>query len=159
MINTREFLPIHSTVNVLLAEDDYGDRMLFQESLSELPVSVDLNTVANGVELINWLSANEKNLPDALFLDLKMPRKNGLAALAEIKLNPGFQDLPVFIITTAKNEEMIKRAYMDAAHYCIQKPIIFWELKSLIYKSIKLIAEEDLSLPDRDNFVLTVNKT
>lgn len=155
-MESGDYTPIQKTFNILLAEDDGGDRLLFEESLSELPVFAELTTVGNGDELIDWLNSNVKNLPDVLFLDLQMPRKNGLAALAEIKQDPALQDLPVFVITTSNSEEIIKRAYKDAAHYCIQKPIRFKELKSLIYKSLELVAADDLTLPDREKFILNV---
>jgi len=155
---SREDTLKQKTFSILLADDDLADRLLFEESLAELPVSSDLTTVQNGEELINWLNQNVDNLPDVLYLDLQMPRKNGLAALAEIKRELSLQDLPVFIITTNKSEEMIKRAYKDAAHYCIYKPNRFADLKSLIYKSLMLVAKNDLSLPNREDFILSIQE-
>ncbi|MDZ7808774.1 MAG: response regulator [Gracilimonas sp.] len=100
---------------------------------------------------------NKNKLPDALFLDLNMPRKNGFAALGEIKRNTKLQDLPVIIFSTATNKEMIKQVFKDAAHYYIRKPVHFWELKELIYKSLKLIADNDMDLPGKESFMLTTD--
>jgi len=106
---------------------------------------------------MEWLSDKKNNLPDALFLDLNMPRKNGFATLAEIKKNPELQDLPVIIFSTATNNEMINQVFKDAAHYYIRKPVHFWELKELIYKSLKLIAENQTALPGKESFMLTTD--
>lgn len=132
-----EFQPIEKELTLILAEDDSADRLLFEEALQELPVKAKLTTVNNGEELLEWLSHNKEGLPDVLFLDLNMPRKNGFAALGEIKRDNNLQDLPVFIFSTANDQERIKQVYRDAAHYYIRKPIKFRQLKQLIYKSLK----------------------
>lgn len=155
MEKNQEYPPITTSLNILLAEDDDTDRLLFDEALSELPVSANLITVGNGVDLIDWLTDDNNELPDVLFLDLNMPRKNGFAALGQIKRDSRFEELPVFIFSTANDEEMIQQVYKDAAHYFIRKPNKFGKLKSLIYKSLKLVANNEMSLPVKDNFLLT----
>ncbi|PKD42502.1 response regulator [Rhodohalobacter barkolensis] len=157
MGNAKEYKPIDRKLNLILAEDDRDDQLLFEEVIAELPVSVELTTFSNGDDLMEWLTNHENNLPDALFLDLNMPRKNGFAALGEIKRNMKLQDLPVIIFSTATNREMIKQVFKDAAHYYIRKPASFWELKELIYKSLKLIAENDMDLPGKGSFMLTID--
>jgi len=158
MNNEKEYEPIHRKLNIILAEDDYDDRLLFEESIDELPVSVKINTFNNGDELMEWLKDDRNKMPDALFLDLNMPRKNGFSALGEIKRDKKLQDLPVIIFSTATNNEMIKQVFKDAAHYYIRKPANYWELKELIYKSLKLIADRDLDLPGKESFMLTTDK-
>lgn len=156
MENEKDYKPIPRKLNIILAEDDFEDRLLFERAIDELPVSVELTTFNNGDELMEWLRKKNK-LPDALFLDLNMPRKNGFAALGEIKRNTKLQDLPVIIFSTANNEEMIKQVFRDAAHYYIRKPANFWELKKLIYKPLKLIADKDMDLPGKESFMLTTD--
>lgn len=155
MQSKKEYTPISRKLNIILAEDDFDDRLLFEEAINELPVSVQISTFSNGDELMQWLARNKNKLPDVLFLDLNMPRKNGFAALGEIKRNTTLQDLPVVIFSTATNEEMIKQVFKDAAHYYIRKPANFWELKDLIYKALKLIADNDKALPGKESFMLT----
>jgi CheY-like chemotaxis protein len=156
MDNAKEYEPISRKLSIILAEDDFEDRLLFEEAKDQLPVSVELITFSNGDELMEWLRKKTR-LPDALFLDLNMPRKNGFAALGEIKRNTKLQDLPVFIFSTATNREMINQVFKDAAHYYIRKPANFWELKELIYKSLKLIADKDMALPGKESFMLTTD--
>ena len=123
MEKQKEFTPIRRKLSIILAEDDPDDRLLFTEAIEELPVSVQLKMFTNGDELMTWLTRKTNKLPDALFLDLNMPRKNGFATLSEIKKNTSLEDLPVFIFSTATKNEMIKQVYKDAAHYYIRKPV------------------------------------
>lgn len=158
MENQKEYQPINRNLVIALAEDDKEDRLLFEEAIDELPVSVELMSFNNGDELMDWLkNNNEPRLPDALFLDLNMPRKNGFAALGEMKRSNKLQNMPVIIFSIATNKEMIKQVFKDAAHYYIRKPVHFWKLKELIYKSLKLIADNDKDLPDKENFMLTID--
>ncbi|NBC65643.1 MAG: response regulator [Bacteroidetes bacterium] len=156
MESKKEYSPIRRKLRIILAEDDPDDRLLFNEAIDELPVSVELTTFNDGDDLMEWLSDNNNKLPDVLFLDLNMPRKNGFAALGEIKRDASLEDLPVIVFSTATNKAMIKQVFKDAAHYYIRKPIHFWELKELIYKSLRLIADNETDLPGKENFMLTI---
>ncbi len=157
MQSKKDYTPISQKLNIILAEDDLDDRLLFEEAIEELPVSVQLDTFNNGDELMEWLIKKNNKLPDVLFLDLNMHRKNGFATLADIKRNKKLQDIPVIIFSTSTNNEMIKQVFKNAAHYYIRKPVHFWELKQLIYKSLKLISDKETSLPGKENFMLTTD--
>jgi len=147
-------------LTILLADDDEADCLLFQEALDELPIASQLTIVHNGEVLMKRLKKRGSLLPDVLFLDINMPRKNGFASLAEIKLSTRLQSLPVIIFSTASEEQMenikINQVFKDAAHYYIRKPSKFSELKKVIYKVLKPIAEKNISLPStKEKFVLT----
>ena len=77
MKTTVTMQPITRKLNIYLADDDQADCLLFKEAIAELPVTVNLTTVYDGQQLIDLLTQEGNILPDALFLDLNMPRKNG----------------------------------------------------------------------------------
>ena len=143
-------------INILLADDDDADCLLFKEALEELPVSATLTIVHNGEQLIEKISKKENTLPDVLFLDLNMPRKNGFASLEFLKRSNELQDLPVVIYSTSSNEEMIKNVFRNAAHYYICKPNDFLQLKKVIYEALMLITQKN-SLPLKEKFMITGN--
>lgn len=152
-----EFIPIEINLRIVLAEDDPGDRLLFQDAIESLPVQVELLSVVDGEELLQLLKEDIKKLPDVVFLDLNMPRKNGFAALGEIKRNVDLQDIPVIIFSSIMEAHRIKQVYKDAAHYIIKKPSDFMALKKMIYKIVTLIATKTITLPNQEGFVLTVD--
>jgi CheY-like chemotaxis protein len=142
-------------INILLADDDSADCLLFKEALEDLPVSTTLTIVYNGEQLIEEISKKGKKLPDVLFLDLNMPRKNGFVTLGEIKRNTDLQNLPVIIFSTASDVETVKNVFRDAAHYYICKPPDFWQLKKVIYEALTLISQQDNPLPLKEKFMIT----
>ncbi len=141
-------------IRILLADDDNDDCRLFQEALNDLPIETELTTVPNGEQLMELLAKKRKRLPDVLFLDLNMPRKNGFSSLGEIKRNNELDQLPVIIFSTAIEEEKIRQVYKDAAHYYIRKPATFSELKNVIFKVLALIRDKNMPLPTKENFEL-----
>ncbi len=143
---------ISQNINILLADDDQSDCLLFKDALEELPVTAHLTIVQNGEQVMEELTKKETKLPDVLFLDLNMPRKNGFATLGEIKRDTGLQKLPVIMFSTASDMETVKRVYRDAAHYYICKPDDFSQLKKVIYEALTLIMQKNNSLPLIDNF-------
>ena len=66
--------------------------------------------------------ANEPR-PDLILLDLNLPKKDGLAVLAEIKGNPSLSTIPVVILTTSESEADILKSYLLHANCYITKPV------------------------------------
>ena len=155
MKTTVKMPPIARTLNIYLADDDDADILLFKEALAELPVTVNLTVLNDGEQLIDLLTQQGNILPDVLFLDLNMPRKNGFASLGQIKRDNKLYDLPVIVYSTAAEQEKIKGVFRDAAHYYIRKPAKFSELKEVIYKALTLIADGNIKLPKLESFMLT----
>lgn len=96
-------LPIH---HILLADDDNDDCLLFKDALGDLPLATHLTIVRDGEQLMLLLNAKEE-LPDVLFLDLNMPRRNGFDCLSEIKENEKLRSLPVIIFSTSFDPDIV----------------------------------------------------
>ena len=141
---------------LLLADDDTDDCIFFKDALEELFVSAKLITVNDGVQLMQLLSKNEV-LPDVLYLDLNMPRKNGFDCLAEIKKDEKLKELPVIIFSTSFYKEVASLLQKGGALYYIQKPAAFSNLKTVIQKSLELIVENNKQYPVKENFVLNIS--
>ncbi len=124
---------------LLLADDDDDDCLFFKEALAELPVATHLTTVQDGEQLMQWLTTNTGPLPQALFLDLNMPRKGGYECLVEIKADQQLQQIPVIILSTSFDKEVADRLYKKGALDCIRKPTDFSQLKQLIQQTLMLL--------------------
>lgn len=126
-------------LQLLLADDDEDDCLFFKEALAELPVATHLTTVQDGEQLMHWLTTNTGSLPDALFLDLNMPRKGGYECLVEMKADQQLQQIPVIILSTSFEKEVANRLYKKGAISCIRKPADFSQLKQLIQQALSLL--------------------
>jgi CheY-like chemotaxis protein len=140
-------------IQLLLADDDKDDCSLFEEVLRELPLSTQLSTVHNGEQLVQML-LKLATLPEALFLDLNMPRKNGLECLIEIRMHNKLQNLPVIVYSTSFEPGVIDQLYDKGANHYIRKPAEFSKLKKVIYNGIMLAINTIGSQPKKENFIL-----
>jgi CheY-like chemotaxis protein len=140
-------------VELLLADDDMDDRSLFETALQQLNFKTRLTLASDGEQLLNQLHHQEPP-PDVLFLDLNMPRKNGLQCLKEMKESPRLSRIPVIIYSTSIEETAVEHLYNEGAFLYIQKPGKFSSLKDAIQKALDLTLEVGAEQLDRSQFVL-----
>lgn len=150
---------LHTPVNILLADDDTDDCIFFKEAVEEMLLITNLTVVNEGEQLMQLLTNEVTALPDVLFLDLNMPRKNGFECLSEIKNNKKLKQLPVVIFSTSFEQEVVNLLYKNGAQYFIRKPSEFSQFKKIIQHTITLIAQENISQPVKENFVLTMQNS
>jgi len=138
---------------ILLADDDEDDCFLFQEALQEITLPTRLTTVRDGEQLMHALSKSET--PDVLFLDLNMPRKDGLQCLIEIRQQEKYKKLPVIIFSTSNQPDAVDKLHQAGAQYYIRKPSNFEHYRKVISQAMVRIAEHVTTNPSsRDYFVV-----
>lgn len=141
-------------LNILLADDDKDDCLLFQDVLKELTMPTTFKAVHDGEQLMRHLKEATNELPTVLFLDLNMPRKNGFACLEEIKRCENLKKILVIIFSTSYDEKIADLLYKNAAHYYICKPADFSQLRKIIEHSLRLISKKKTSQPPKEKFLL-----
>ena len=139
---------------LVLADDDSDDCLLFREALDELNLGSILQVVNDGEQLMVSLN-NIKELPDILFLDLNMPRKNGVECLSEIKTSERLKQLPVVVISTSIQASEVERLYDLGAQFYIRKPNQYDELKSSLLSALTLSDKLNGQQPSRQKFLLS----
>jgi len=144
---------ILNITNIFLADDDEDDQFMFQEALKEIHAPTNLVTASDGEQLMEVLHSLNGNLPDVLFLDLNMPRKNGFQCLIEIRQNEKFSSLRTIILSTSYQEEVIESLYENGADHYVKKPTEFSELKMIIERVLGTIGTPFVR-PSIDGFVL-----
>ncbi len=151
-----------SELHILLADDDEDDCYFFKQALEDYAVPVKLTAVYNGEQLMENLNDLKVELPQILFLDLNMPRKNGFECLVEIKANKKFKNIPIVIFSTSFEHEVVKLLYENGAHYYIRKPAEIKSYKRVINHALTLVTHaqsnctSNLLQPTSADFILTV---
>lgn len=126
--------PISRPVHLLYAEDNEDDIVMLREAFASLP-NICLETVKDGQEAMSYLRRQapyqDASAPELLLLDIKMPRKDGFAVLAEVKADPLLRPLPVIMFTTSSREEDVVRSYAEGACSYLEKPFGLMEYQDL----------------------------
>jgi CheY-like chemotaxis protein len=114
-------------VDILIVDDNRADIRLVQEIFKKGKMIVNLHSVLDGMEAMEYLRKEGKykdvHLPDLILLDLNMPRKDGREVLEEIKSDEILKAIPVIVMTISKTEEDILRSYNLHANAYIVKPV------------------------------------
>lgn len=140
-------------IHIFLADDDKDDCQFFQEALDELPLKTTCTALYDGEQLMVELNKHKQKLPDVLFLDVNMPRKNGIDCLLEIKRDDDLKALPVIVLSTSYDIRIADTLYEAGALYYICKPPDFTQLKKIILTALECILS-DQTRPARENFLL-----
>ena len=141
-------------INITLADDDEDDRLFFTDAFDELKINTRVNTFKDGVELMHYLNDISTVLPNILFLDINMPKKNGVECLLEIKKNERFKDIAIAIYSTSSSEEHIEETFVNGANIYIKKPNDFQALKKILSDVVSLNWQYHTSGLNKDNFLL-----
>jgi len=142
-------------IKILLADDDKDDRFFFKLALQGLELPTTLITVNDGQELIDYLGQNKTNLPDILFLDLNMPKKNGFESLNEIMLDPAFKELPVVIYSTSYDEVVAEVLYDKGASFYIRKTDVE-HLRKILQLFFSKYSANSFARPQKNEFAFSV---
>ena len=118
--------------NILLVDDDQDDRYLFSEALSSLGKNINLYEASSAHDALYQLN-NNAPLPEAIFLDLNMPKQNGYEFLSTMKSASNVIDIPVIIYSTSNTEEDKRKTLELGAIHFMTKHNSFSELCSELY--------------------------
>lgn len=124
---------------VLLVEDNPDDALLMQRAWKSAQVPNLLPTVTDGEQALAYLEGSgiysdrqKYPMPIAIFLDLKLPRIDGLEVLAAIRANPRLRHLHVDVLSASTREADIRRANELGANSYIVKPSRVQELVEML---------------------------
>jgi CheY-like chemotaxis protein len=99
---------------VLLVEDDAATRELYRSALRNAGYNV--TAVEDGLAALRRIESDQ---PDALVLDMALPRLGGRDVLREVRANPQTRALPVVIVTGTDVTDLNERAGVPV----LQKPV------------------------------------
>ncbi|HLP51982.1 MAG TPA: response regulator [Chitinophagales bacterium] len=95
--------------NILLVEDDRHDQFFFIKALKNIENVVIQDIAEDGIAAIAKLESLPV-LPDLIFMDINMPRMNGLECLEEISKHATYSQIPVVMLSTSTEELELTRS-------------------------------------------------
>jgi DNA-binding response OmpR family regulator len=140
---------------IILADDDPDDRLLFKDAITEINNDISIHTLIGGVELMEHLRDKSNPLPDLIFLDLNMPRKNGFECLEEIRNDNRLKHLCIIIYSTSTQFKDILDTLNKGANLYFTKPYNFQDLVSRLKHIFSLNWDEFKSQVTMEKFVLS----
>jgi two-component system, response regulator len=119
-------------VEVLLVEDNPYDAELTLRALKEKGLANKVLTFTDGAEALDFLfgtgdytGRNLTPAPRVIFLDLKLPKINGLEVLEKVRADARTKKIPVVILTSSQEETDIVKSYNLGVNSYMVKPVDF----------------------------------
>lgn len=137
-------------IEILLVEDSLIDARLSMAALRKGLTRHRLTLVCDGDEALRFLRREgifaRAPRPDIILLDLVLPKRDGLAVLADIKADPALQEIPVVVMTASDAEE--DRQQCEAMHVddYITKPVNLDKFLQVMQRVRKHL-QQDVILP------------
>ncbi|MEO7265354.1 MAG: response regulator [Ferruginibacter sp.] len=123
-------------LSILLVDDDIDDSVLFEETLKSINTNIHFQSAPDGLVALELLGKTD-NLPDVIFLDLNMPRLDGIECLKLLKADSKLKAIPVIMFTTSSHSKDIEETMMSGALGFVTKPTGLGELQIILSAIIK----------------------
>jgi CheY-like chemotaxis protein len=111
---------------ILLVDDNPADVDLSREALLGNLHRIQVESVGDGEAALSFLNRTGvhtgKFRPDLVILDLNLPKKDGRAVLAEVKVDADLRTIPVVVFSTSRSMKDIERSYELGANCYVSKP-------------------------------------
>jgi len=107
-------------MEIFYADDDPVDLVFFTRALKRIDSTITCITASDGVEALDKLFG-QTNKPDAIFIDLYMPRLDGIECVIAIKRNKDFKRIPIIIISNAINKKEVDQFNRLGVYYFLSK--------------------------------------
>ena len=116
---------------ILLVDDDSKDVEMAIISLKEHNLANQIAVARDGSEALDYLyrrgqfADRPAGHPVVVFLDLKMPKVDGVEVLRQVKSDPDLRMIPIVVVTSSQEEEDIVESYKHSANAYVVKPVGF----------------------------------
>jgi two-component system response regulator len=123
---------MESQKSLLLVEDNPDDELLTMRAFKKNNIPNPIAVARDGVEALDYLfctgayADREPPTPPAvIFLDLKLPKIDGLEVLKRLRADPRTRLTPVVILTSSVEERDLHQGYALGGNSYIRKPVDF----------------------------------
>jgi two-component system response regulator len=128
-----------SDTTILLVEDNPNDEALTLRALKKNNIQDRVVVARDGAEALDYLFAtgpyqgrDPDEVPRVIFLDLKLPKVDGLEVLRRLRADTRTRLLPVVILTSSNEERDLLAGYGSGANSYIRKPVDFTQFSETV---------------------------
>jgi len=124
---------------VFLIDDDIDDQEIFEMALKEVQPLARCVFAGDGIFALEKLRSDASFLPNIIFIDINMPRMNGIQFLSEIKRSSSFYHIPAFMYSTSAEDSIVKECLKIGASGFIKKDVYVDALQNQLVQVLRQI--------------------
>lgn len=130
--------------HVLIVENNPGDILLLQESLSQILNEVDIKVVSDGAEVMPYLADPARPIPEIAFIDLDLPKVNGIEILHSIRSRKEFDSMRIVLWTSLMNPITRTEILENGAQHVCVKPMAYQDMRDMLKEILSATLAESL---------------
>ena len=111
-------------IDILLVEDNPNDAELTLRALRKSDIGARLVIARDGAEALEYLLSTRPK-PKVVFLDLKLPKIDGIEVLRRLRGDELTHSIPVVVLTSSQEERDISECYKLGVNSYVVKPVEF----------------------------------
>ena len=111
-------------IDILLVEDNPNDAELTLRALKKSDLGARLAIARDGAEALEYLLSTRPR-PKVVFLDLKLPKIDGIEVLRRVRAEERTHSLPIVVLTSSQEERDINECYKLGVNSYVVKPVEF----------------------------------
>ena len=128
-------------IKIALVDDDNDEMFIFQSALNEIDVNYSFYYFKSSDEFMTAIASKELS-PNIVFIDMHMPKKNGLELVQEMRKDKNFDKIKSVIYSNSVSEVEIQAFRSLGTTDFIIKPPDITEMKSILKKLIDTFIEK-----------------
>lgn len=124
--------------SILVAEDDDGHFVLIEKNLQKMGFRSRILRFSNGQQILDFLymrGDGPKRQPDDVYLmilDIRMPKVDGDEVLEIVKADDQLKDIPVIMLTTSNDENLMDKCQKLGCKAYVVKPMQYCDFEGAV---------------------------
>jgi CheY-like chemotaxis protein len=107
---------------IFLIDDDTDDQEIFSMIIGDIDSLAKCEFADDGVDALRKLTSSVRPfLPDLIFIDINIPRMNGIECLTEIKKLPHLANVPTYMYSTSDESFIVAKSLGVGADGFVKK--------------------------------------
>jgi len=132
-------------VQVLIIDDQSVGRAILEQIVRSIDQNIETHTYSDPFEALRWAQLNEVDL---VLTDYKMPKMDGIALIKELRKLPGFDDVPMVVVTIIEEKGVRYEALESGATDFLTKPIDQHECRARC-RNLLTMRRQQMMIQDR----------
>jgi len=120
---------VQKSIHCLIIDDDLDDQEIFLMCVQEINKNIQCLTCNTGVDAISMLESDHSYIPEYIFIDVNMPKMNGITCLELLKNIEHLKHSKFYMYSTSADRSALEDSRKLGANDFIIKPVRKAELK------------------------------
>ncbi len=132
-------------MTVLYIDDDIEDIELFEEALHHVDPNIEFHSLVHVDEALDKLF-NHSLIPDAIFVDLHLPKSDGLECVDSIKKHEHLANIPIVILSTTIGNRQVDDFNKLGVYYFLSKSALISKMEPALKVIIDSLCKGETKL-------------